>query len=181
VLDWPNLLVGAVLGFLLGMIPWAIDRARSRRSRIADVRAAWAPAAKRLELLAWDRTTTAADLYVARVGYPIDHWRKVLGPDDFRLMERMEGAFSTVEFWARKHAESPGDGEVTARLRRAAEEQRDAVVAFANMSRAMQSTQYTEVVDAEARAKLRGEYVRHPFRTFKRERRNRQNRRAAGV
>jgi len=185
VLDWPNLLVGAAIGGVLGAgvtaTFWAIDHRGSRKTRMADVRADWAVAAKRLEILSMTPGTGSADFYLARVEYPIDRWRGILGADDFRKLDRLESAFGAAEHWSRQLAVLPNDPDAPMRAQRAIEELSAAVNEFANMSRAMQSTGYTDVTDREARAELRREYVRHPFRTLKRERQNKRVRRAAGL
>ena len=100
------------------------------------------------------------------------------GPDDFRAEERLEEAFQQVEHFERKLVEG-GAEEVAARLERARQEWHDAFVASANISRAMQSVSYDDVVTAEERKRVRRDYLRHPIRTWKREQRNRKVRRAS--
>src|SRR3712207_6273737 len=92
-IDWPNALVGFALGFLASLPLWLIDRRRSARERQRDAWDAWKGVAKEIELLTYRPETTAGDLYLARVKYPIDSWRAILGPDTFRLLEAVESAY----------------------------------------------------------------------------------------
>ena len=176
-IDWPNLIAGAVLGFLLALIPWMIDRRRARRHRRIDTATAWMGAAKEIELAA-QPGATSADLYLVRVRYPVDLWRSILGPNDFRALERLENAFTQVEVFGRM-AQENGTPESAQRLQVALVERRDAYVEFANLSRRMQSASYHNGVCAEDRRLMRHDYLIHPVRTWKRERHNRKVRRLA--
>lgn len=165
-LDWPNLIAGFVLG-VLGTLPFRRrDLKRAKAEAVRAAREGWAKAAKRIELATWQPTTTAGDLYVLRTQYEVDYWRSLLGPKDFKLLERLETAYQAVE---REPTQE--------RLK----QQTEARLAFANMSRRMQSQSYNEIVRAEERQRIRADYRRHPLRTWKRERRSKRMRRAAGI
>lgn len=180
-IDWANLIAGVVLGFLPGLALWMVDRSRGKRQRRADALTAWAVAAKELELAALRPGATSGDLYLARVRHPIDLWRSILGPEDFRRWERVEGSFQAVETWSRRIQDGTGDGQDEERLVRALEERRTALAAFANVSRMMQSVSYDDVIDAEERRRVRRDYLRRPIKTWRRERHNARMRREAGM
>lgn len=180
-IDWPNLLIGAVVGAVVTAIPWAIDHGLARRARRADVLTAWATAAKQLEILLWTPDTTSADLFRLRASFPIDRWRKTLGPGDFRLLEGVERAFHDTERASLALEKAPDDASLHAGLVTAYEARQDAQEAFSNRSRAMQSESYDEVTHAEERAAIRRAYRSQPIATFKSRRRSRQLRREAGL
>jgi len=175
-IDWPNLIAGAVLGFLLGFILWMIDRHRARRQRVLDASTAWMSAAKEIELVSRP-DASASDIYKVRVKYPVDLWRSILGPSDFVVLERLEGSYQEVEGMVRL-LEMSGDDKDRELLEAALIQRRDAFVEFANLSRRMQSVSYTAVANREEATRLRRDYLRHPLRTITRERRNRKARRA---
>jgi hypothetical protein len=174
-IDWPNLIAGAIIGFLLALIPWMIDRRSKKRERAGEAWTAWMAAAKQIEFAAKPEST-AADLYLLRVSYPVDLWRSILGPRDFLLLETLEASYMQVEGMARLFQESPTP-ENQRRVEAALLERRSAFIAFANMARAMQDESYQVVVFKEDRQRLRRDYARHPVRTWKRERHNRKARR----
>lgn len=178
VLDWLNLLAGAVLGVLLGLVPGWFDKRRARSQELSDARHEWSVAAGRLELIARP-DTTSAEFHYACTAYPIDRWRKLLGPSDFLLVERLQSAYTMVEVCAAGATEEPKDESATRRLDSALLERQSAFVEFANMARALQSSIYNEVVSAEMRRQLRSDYLNHPIRTIRRERRMRKLRREA--
>ena len=163
-IDLANLLPGGILGFVLGLIPWAVDRYDGRKQRLEQVRDDWAVASKAIELSTWKTDTTAADLYVLRVQFPVDRWRLVLGSADFLLLERLEVAYQV-------HEGTPS-AATSEKLNRARTE-------FANMARAAQSAGYDEVVKKDERQRIRRDYLHYPLRTWKRERQSRIVRRQA--
>lgn len=66
----------------------------------------------------------------------------------------------------------PMDPQVRAVL----EAKREASVKFSNMSRRMQDEAYQEVTNKEERERVRADYLRHPLKTWRRERRNKRMR-----
>lgn len=179
-IDWPNLLAGFLLGLVPTLLLWWNDHRQSQRARTEDARVAWMGAARDIELGARPEST-AGDIFLLRTKYPIDRWRSILGPDDFRALERLESAYQQVEFRVEQAEKAGRTPESIARIDAALLERRDAYVEFANLSRRMQSASYHEVVTAEERARTRRDYLRHPIRTWRRERRNRLARRNAGI
>lgn len=177
-IDWPNALVGFLLGVLATLAFWLIDRGRAKRQRRQDAMDSWKGAAKEIELLTFKADTTAADLYTTRVRYPIDTWRSVLGPESFRLLERLEGTYHTSEHLAQKVAEGDAVAADVERLQGAVAERREAILAFANFSRLAQSEGYHEVVSAEERKRTRRDYLRHPIKTQRRQWHNRRMRKS---
>lgn len=165
-LDWPNLIAGLVLGVLGTLAFWLPDRARSKSLYEREARASWTVAAKQIELAMFQPTITHAELYRLTANYPIDHWRVVLGGDDFRKLERMEGAL----FCAERSTTEANLRELNA-----------AQIDFSNMSRSMQSMGYAEVLHLEDQKRRRRDYRRHPIRTWRRERHNKRVRREAGM
>jgi hypothetical protein len=168
VIDWPNAIVGFVLGIAATCVFWAIDRRHAKRLRRLDALDSWKGAAKEIELLLWSKTTTSWMLYEARVKYPIDTWRSILGPDDFRSLEEVENAFQTVEHLESKIATNTATASDIEWIERALPRKRDAIVEFANRSRRMQSAGYHEVVTAEQRRATRRDLLHHPIRTTRR-------------
>jgi hypothetical protein len=173
-IDWPNLLVGAVIGFLLGLIPWRIDRRRVKRERVSDARAEWMNAAKQIELAVGPKTTSG-DFYQLRVSYAVDHWRRILGPHDFVLLDRLESSIQQFDGMTRRF-----NGERTpenwAQVEAAMTARNDAFVGFANMSRAMQSESYNDVINAEERGQFWRDFKRHPVHSLAKKRRNQKAR-----
>lgn len=99
-LDWPNLLVGFLFG-VVGTIPfWLVERQHAR----AAVAAQWTRATRRIETLLWNDQTRAVDLLNLTEELPIDHWRTSLGPNDFRVLERLQNSLWTAEHAATQHA-----------------------------------------------------------------------------
>lgn len=182
-IDWPNLLLGAVLGAVIGFLPglglWLGDRAKAKRQRREETMSAWAGVAKELELASMTEGTTSGDLYKIRVKHPVDLWRTILGPEDFRRLERLENGFQSVEIFARRLTE--GTDTDPTRYHQALQSRRDAIIEFANQSRLMQSVSYDAVVTREQRDRVKADYRSHPFKTWRRERHNRRARRAAGI
>lgn len=100
VIDWPNLLIGCLFG-VAGTVPfWLADRRRGRRA----TRSEWIRAAHRIEVLLWrDPPARGADLHALTGELPIDQWRHALGPDDFRVLERLQNAYSACDHAAREN------------------------------------------------------------------------------
>lgn len=166
-IDWPNALVGFILGVACTAVVWIIDHRRERTQRRADAMDEWKTAAKQIELLTYRQETTSGDLYLERVKYPVDRWRAVLGPDaGFRLLDKLESAYGNTEGMLRIYVENETE-EAHLRFQAAAEERKQALVAFANFSRRLQSSGYHEVVTAEQSRQVRRDYLRHPVRTWR--------------
>jgi hypothetical protein len=177
VIDWPNLILGALLGFALGLILWLLDRHRAKRERALDARAEWMKAAKQIELAVGPQTT-AGEFYVLRASHVVDRWRSILGPDDFVLLDRLESSFQQAEGMGRRFKEQR-TAENWALLQTALSARAAAFVAFANMSRAMQSESYSDVLRAEARTQYWRDFKRRPIRTWRQNRRNEKAQRLA--
>lgn len=172
-LDWPNLIAGAVIGLILGVLVtgsfWVVDRRRNATGARDDARSSWTTAAHQIEQLARLKSTTSADLYRAASQYPIDRWRKLLGPGDFRLLEAMQRSYFAREVHEGTMAVGPSTPELR-RQRRALEQSwKAASVAFINRVTDLRWEQFSEVADAERRAELRADYRRHPIATLRRE------------
>ncbi|MDD7929699.1 hypothetical protein [Microbacterium thalli] len=92
-IDVPNLLAGAVLGFVLSLPLVFHERAERRR----DLGVAWTGELRQLEPLLHNPSTTFEDFYSAASAIQVDHYRRYLGPDDFRLLEATTNAFLGVQ------------------------------------------------------------------------------------
>lgn len=163
-LDWPNLIAGFILGVLGTLAFWLPDKARAKRHAEREARASWSVAAKQIELAAWQSATTSADLYRLRVQFPIDHWRLVLGGEDFQKLEALENAYF---FFDHKPTEANAERLKAARIE------------FSNVARSMQSEDYAEALFTEDRKRIRRDYLSHPIRTWMRERHDKRARREA--
>jgi len=177
VIDWPNLLIGGLIGVVITAIPWAIDHRLARRDRFGTAQAEWTVAAKQIELLVIPKATTLGDIYRARLAYPIDRWRLILGPDDFVLLERMEAAYQRREAAAQAVADDPGNVSLKRQQRTIETEWKSASVAFINMSRGLQDEQYLGTQYRESRRRFWGSLRRHPIATLRAEMRERRARR----
>jgi hypothetical protein len=180
VTDWFGLIVSFILGVLTTLAFWLIDRKRAKRQRVRETRDSWKGLAKEIELLLWRKETTSVTIYEAHVRHPIDTWRSILGPGDFQALEAVESAYQWVEHCFRTQRDSPSV-EAAAALVAALNRRSEAVTTFANLSRLMQSADYTEVVTREQRRDVRRSFARHPITTWKRERHNRRVRRQQDV
>lgn len=173
-IDVPNLLIGFVLGFLVALLFWLLDRGHAKEQRKLDTLDSWMSVAQSVELLIHLPTTTAWDVHEATVRYPIDRWRGIVGGDGFRLLEQLKVAMGAFE----KHAQPLQNGISTeherARFERARAERRDAEVAFANFVRKSKSADYNRIAMKEERSRLRKDYRSHPFSTWKREKQRRR-------
>jgi hypothetical protein len=172
-IDWPNLALGALFGVVITAIPWGIDHSLARRSRRAETLAAWATASKQIEILLWTPDATAAELFKLWSQYPIDHWRKTLGPADFRLLEKVHRAYHECETALILVQQSYSD-EKQERMISAYQKRQHAAVAFSNRSREMWSESYARVTSAEARAKFWKDFRVHPVATMRRHAHNRR-------
>ena len=163
-IDWPNALVGFLLGVAAMLLFWIPDRMRAGRQRQEELWESWKVAMKDLEILMWKPETRADDIYVARARYPIDLWRTVLTErGGFLLLERAEGAYSSVEHLGNQIS-ADASPEKRARFLRAQGEWSSAREAFANYSRNAQSEGYDQLV--------RRDLLHHPIKTARRLRHN---------
>lgn len=183
-LDWPNLIVGGLIGAVLGagvtVLFWLVDRARARRTRIDDARDEWERAAQRIESVILLKASTAADVYRTVAEYPIDRWRRVLGPHDFRVLENVQRVYVLLESTAEVMKSDPQNPVARRQFRSVEGAWRTACVEFVNMARTMRAESYNEVTAAEARAEFWRDMRRHPISTIRRERHNRRVWRQAG-
>jgi hypothetical protein len=177
-INWPELLIGLVLGVLATLVFWLIDRAHARRQRKQDAEDAWRGVAKEIELLIFKLDTRVSDIDAARARYPIDTWRAILGPDSFRLLEQLENAYGTSERFVRLMNETGQTPELLEKLRSAELKRIEAIQTFANFSREAQSRAYENVVTTEERDRTRRAFMRRPIATWKRERHNKEVRKA---
>lgn len=172
-IDWPNLIAGFILGVVasLGFLIW--DRRHERAKEKAEARSEWLSAASEIELVLWNQETTSTSLYSVVTRLPLERWRRLLGPDDFRALERVQGAYASIEGFAARATDDAG----IRRFAQAAEELRASRIDFANLVRMSKSEEYTQLMDREERQKVRKNYRQHPIKTWKRERHNRRVRR----
>lgn len=183
-IDFPNLIAGFVLGLVPTLLLWWADHSKQKKEREQAAFDSWKGVAKEIELLLFDKSTTSMTVYQVRSRYPIDTWRSVLGPEPFRALEAVENALLATEHMPAPSqlfyfgGESPPETDADRQRRAIWERKRQAVIAFTNMSRAMQDESYQEVLDKERKAQLSADYRRHPIRTWKRERHNRRMRKA---
>jgi hypothetical protein len=103
--DWLDLLIGFALGVAGTLLFWIPDRRRARRATEAE----WTRAARQIEVLVLDPQTRGGALRTLTQSMPIDHWRSQLGPSDFRLLEKLEGAYWRAQHAAGGHAEKARD------------------------------------------------------------------------
>lgn len=167
-IDWPNAIIGFLLGIGATLPFWIHDRLHARLERHRDLWAAWKVAMKEIELLMWKPETRASDLYIARTRFPIDHWRTVV--DDrtgFVLLERLERAYASIEHFGNQYRQLPSR-DTQNRFFAARDEWTAARIDFANYSRSAQSDGYTELVLREELRRRRHDLVRHPIRTVRR-------------
>ncbi|MBF4616298.1 hypothetical protein [Curtobacterium sp. VKM Ac-1376] len=170
-IDWPNLIAGFLLGLVPAGIGWFLDRRKLRE----DIGQQWLAVARGLELAAWKVDVTAAALHTEQAGHPIDRWREQVGGPGFQLLDVMAGALQSYEAWA-FHPTREGDD------RRAADALQLFIrsrVEFANWVRRESSASYTRVVKREEGTRLRHDFVRHPWKTWRRTSRNRRIERLA--
>ncbi|KHL01610.1 hypothetical protein [Sinomonas humi] len=135
---------------------------------------------KDLELVAWNPQTRGGDFHIAASRYPIDRWRAVLPErEGFTLLEHLEHSYSAVEHVGSQFAADPSDVNKE-RFKAAERRWSDARVAFANYSRKVQSSGYTQMVLREEREQIRRDVMRHPVTAMKRLRLNARERKSAG-
>ena len=171
-IDWPNALVGFVLGVAATLLFWIPDRIRAGRQRQDELWESWKVAMKDLEILMWNPETRAGDIYVARTRYPIDLWRTILKErDGFLLLERAEGAYASVEHFGNEFS-ADASSEESARFLLAQSEWASARVAFTNYSRNAHSEGYDQLVRREERQRNRRDLLQHPIKTTRRLRHN---------
>jgi hypothetical protein len=142
---------------------WIPDRIRAKRQRHAEMWEEWKVAMKDIELLTWKPETRNRDIYVARTRYPLDLWRSVLKErEGFQLLERLEAAYSTIEYFADKRSSNPPSATYF-QFEQAETAWNDARVAFANYSRRSQSKGYTELLRREERRETIRKFLRNPL------------------
>lgn len=89
----PNLVAGAVLGFLLSL-PFFVHERRERRREVGIT---WTKGLRRSERLIAGSKTSAQNIYDYFSNIPADHYRRVLGPEDFRMVEDLQTAYFARE------------------------------------------------------------------------------------
>ena len=153
-IDWPNL----IAGFVLGLVPTGIGWLRSRKKLREDLGHQWLAAARELEIVSWRPDLTSGALHAAQVGYPLDHWRGVVGGSGFVLFDQMSGALQNAEGMSAP-VRTAADAE---RANVAVQRFHEARIAFANWVRGESSQDYSKVVTRERQAQYRRAFVRHP-------------------
>lgn len=146
IMNWPELLVGALLGFALSL-PFYIHE---RQERKREVGLSWTRDLRTLEPLILQGRTTHAEFTTATRALPLDHYRRVLGPDDFRLVEDFQNALAGAELHP-----SPETHERLHTLR----------IKLANRGRFRSSDEYDDLTTREQWQDRR----RHPLRWLKNE------------
>ena len=165
VLDWINLVAGGVFGFLLGLIPWVVDRVGARREQRQNAHSEWAAAARLLSLLSRERKTSYLDFKSARLTYPIDRWRRELGSQDFTVLARVEAELLMLEGWSIIGQTHKGPGfdkesrQIKARLE-------DAIAKLADVADRLQDEVDAQVNQLRFRA-LQRKVRRHPIQAFR--------------
>lgn len=147
-INWPELLIGAVLGFSLSLPFYFYERNERKREMGIN----WTKDLRSLEPLLFAPGLTYSKLYTAASAFPLDHYRRVLGPSDFRLLENFQNVLVEIEH-------PPATSTVADRagaLQRAKELHTELV----NVGRKRSSQEYTELVARERRQENR----RHPIR-----------------
>ena len=162
-IDWPNALIGFCFGVVTTLMFWIPDRIRAKRQRHAEMWEAWKVAMKDIEVLTWKPETRNRDIYLARTRHPLDLWRTVLKErDGFQLLERLERAYSTMEYIAEKRSANPPSATYF-QFEQAETAWNDARIAFANYSRGAQSRGYAELLRREERRETMRKFLRNPL------------------
>lgn len=173
-IDWPNLIGGFILGIATSAAFWLLDRARERRKEKHQALSDWMSAASNIELLLWKPDTTAATIYAATAVLPLDRWRRLLGPEDFQALDRVQALSAATQALS---VNAANNEETMARFAQASIDLGDAKVTFANRVRFRKADAYNRVMGRENQRTIRVDFYRHPIRTYKRERHNRKVRR----
>jgi len=92
-IDWPNATVAFVLGFLVAVPLWLLDRRREKRERRSQAESEWTRAAVRIVATATQENVTDVDVLRVIAEYPTERWRAILGSADFEILERLQLAF----------------------------------------------------------------------------------------
>lgn len=150
-IDWPN----ALIGFVLGLIPTGIGWWSERRKRRQQAAYEWVAFARGLEQLIWQPGLTAVKLHNATVDRPLDMWRSVAGRTGFVALERLEHA---LENWEHLREQGPVD---PGQEKRWLDELTTAHTAFANWVRAESSSQYNRLLRSEHQHHA----ISHPLQT----------------
>lgn len=150
-INWPELLLGAVLGFGLSL-PFFFHE---RKERKREVGVNWTRDLRSLEPLLFGRDLTWQALYTATSAFPMDHYRRVLGPPDFLALEDLQNALAqtdhpTLSIKAEDHA-------------RAMERVQTLRVEIMNIGRRRSSQEYSDLHSYEKWQERR----RHPFHAIK--------------
>lgn len=151
-INWPELVIGGIFGTVLGVgssLPFFFHERRERKREVAIH---WTRDLRSLEPLLFKPGLTYEKLYAATSQFPIDHYRRVLGPDDFRLLERFQNALATIQFPTINVSEET--------LAKAVEQAKELHTELVNVGRMRSSQEYTELVARERRQENR----RHPIR-----------------
>lgn len=143
-INWIELAIGAVGGFGLSL-PFFFHQ---RRERKWEVGLNWTRDLLSLEPLIL-KGTTHAKLVEATRALPLDHYRRILGPDDFRLLENFLGAVLTAE-----RTDSPSAREQRHKLR----------TELVNLGRFRSASEFDDQIKREDHH----ENFKHPFRWMKR-------------
>lgn len=152
-INWPELIIGAVIGLGLSL-PVSIHE---RRERKREVGVNWTRDLRSLDSLLLSRNLTYASLYTATSEFPMDHYRRVLGPDDFLALEELQNALGeiahpTISTKAANHFEA------VERVNKLRVEVRD-------IGARRSGQEYTDLVNHEKWTERR----RHPLRWIKNE------------
>lgn len=150
-INWPELVIGAALGFGLSL-PFYFHQ-RSERKR--EVGISWTKDLRSLEPLLFAPGLTYSKLYTATSAFPLDHYRRVLGPSDFRLLENFQNVLVEVE--------NPPPTSTVADRARALERANTLHTELVNCGRFRSSQEYTHLIERERWQERR----RHPFRAIK--------------
>ncbi|EQM74371.1 hypothetical protein [Microbacterium maritypicum] len=146
-INWPELIIGAVLGFGLSL-PFYFHQRNERRR---EVGINWTKDLRSLEPLLFAPALTYSKLYTATSAFPLDHYRRVLGPSDFRLLENFQNVLVEIEH-------PPATSTVADRAQ-ALERAKKLHAELVNRGRHRSAQEYTELMARERRQESR----RHPI------------------
>lgn len=150
-INWPELLIGAVLGFGLSLPFFFHERTERKR----EVGVNWTRDLRSLEPLLFRPGLTYEALYRATSAFPMDHYRRVLGPTDFRALEDLQNALAEIEYPTLSSAQEDHA--------RAVDRAKKLHTEVLNIGRMRSAQEYTDLVNFEKWQERR----RHPIRAFK--------------